>query len=115
MKWLAGGVLVGLGVMTIARSVGVLVQASANKTGLLMSSLGLLIADLVISAGFRAVAGGALLLGRRPLGYAGGLGLLFVGSMLFVGLLVFLLLQPILTDLLRQLHSASVALAEQVG
>ena len=41
--------------------------------------------------------GGVLLLRRRPLGYVGGLGLLFAASMLFVGLIIFLLLQPVLT------------------
>lgn len=38
------------------------------------------------------VAGGILLLKCRPLGYAGGLGLLFTTSMLFIGLILFMLL-----------------------
>jgi hypothetical protein len=43
------------------------------------------------------VIGGALLWRRQPLGYVAGTGLLFQGSMLFVGLLTFLILQPLLT------------------
>jgi hypothetical protein len=38
------------------------------------------------------------LLRQQALGYVGGTGLLFLGSMLFVGLILFLLLQPLLTD-----------------
>ena len=43
------------------------------------------------------VVGGVFLLLRKPLGYTSGLGLLFSGSMLFIALIVFLLLQPVLT------------------
>jgi hypothetical protein len=38
-----------------------------------------------------------LLLRRNPPGYAGGLGLLFSASMLFLGLIVFLVIQPLIT------------------
>jgi hypothetical protein len=41
--------------------------------------------------------GGALLWRRQALGYVAGAGLLFQASMLFIGLIVFLLLQPALT------------------
>ena len=41
--------------------------------------------------------GGILLWRRKPLGYVTGAGLLFQASMLFIGLIVFLLLQPLLT------------------
>lgn len=44
------------------------------------------------------IIGGALLWRREPLGYVTGTGLLFRASMLlFVGLLVYFALQPILT------------------
>jgi hypothetical protein len=38
-----------------------------------------------------------MLLRRMDLGYVGGLGLLFAASMLFVALIAYLLLQPLLT------------------
>ena len=60
------------------------------------SEIGVLTADVVLSAAM--VASGALLLRRRPLGYVSGLGALFGASMLFVSLIVFLLLQPLLTE-----------------
>jgi CHASE2 domain-containing sensor protein len=43
------------------------------------------------------VIGGILLWRRQPFGFVAGAGLLFQASMLFVGLIVFLLLQPLLT------------------
>jgi hypothetical protein len=75
---------------------GILAQASTNPGALPVSEIGVLIADLVVSALW--VAGGVLLIRRKPLGYASGLGLLFAASMLFVGLILFFVLQPILTD-----------------
>lgn len=92
----AGGVLVVFGVLFIFRAFGMIVEASSNQTMLPSSEFGVLIADIVISMLF--IAGGGLLLRRSPLGYVSGLGLLFVGSMLFIGLIMVLLLQPVLTD-----------------
>ncbi len=43
------------------------------------------------------ILGGALLWRRQRLGYVGSVGLLFRASMLFLGLLVWLLLAPLLT------------------
>ena len=92
---LAGGVLVGFGVIFTFRAIGTIVGAGITQTVLPLSEIGVLIADIVISVLF--IAGGGLLLRRSSLGYVSGLGLLFVASMLFIGLLLFLLLQPVLT------------------
>jgi hypothetical protein len=62
-----------------------------------MSEIGVLTADMILSVIW--IAGGVGLLLRKPLGYASGLGLLFSGSMLFVALIAFLLLGPLLLDL----------------
>jgi hypothetical protein len=93
---ITGWVLVVFGVLFIFRAIGMIAEASTNQTMLPISEIGVLIADLVISILW--IAGGVLLLRRKSLGYVSGLGLLFVGSMLFIGLIMFLLLQPILTD-----------------
>ena len=61
-----------------------------------LSELGVLVADIVFSALW--VVGGIFLLRQKPLGYVSGLGLLFAASMLFVGLIIFLLIQPVLTN-----------------
>jgi hypothetical protein len=92
----AGWVLLVLSALFIFRAIAMLVGESINQVTLPMSEIGVLIADLVLST--IMVAGGAMLLRRMPLGYVSGLGLLFAGSMLFIGLIMFLLLQPVLTS-----------------
>jgi hypothetical protein len=92
----AGWVLVGFGVLFFVRAIGVFFEASANQNMLPLSEIGVLIADMLISTAW--MAGGAMLLRRQPWGFVSALGLLFGASMLFVGLIVFLLLQPTLTS-----------------
>lgn len=92
---ISGWILIVFGVAFLFRAVGVIAQASLDGTRLPASEIGVLIADLVLS--MPMVVGGAWLLRRMPLGYVSGLGLLFAASMLFIGLIVFLLLQPVLT------------------
>ena len=93
---IAGCVLVMFGILFTFRAIGMIAEASSNQTMPPISQIGVLIADIVISVPF--VAGGGLLLRRSSLGYVSGLGLLFVASMLFIGLIMVLLLQPVLTD-----------------
>jgi len=92
----AGCVLIVFGVLFTFRAIGMIAEASTNQMMLPISEIGVLIADIVISIPF--IAGGSLLLRRSSLGYVSGLGLLFVASMLFIGLIMVLLLQPVLTD-----------------
>ncbi len=89
-------VLIAFGVLFIFRAVGIMLNSDVNQTALPLTELGVLIADIVLS--LLCVVGGGLLLRRMPLGYLSGLGLLFAACMLFVGLVLFLLLQPILMD-----------------
>lgn len=93
---LAGGVLIGLGVLFLLREVGVLAGAISSDTLLPRTELAVLVADTMIIPAW--IVGGALLWRRQALGYVAGAGLLLQASMLFVGLIVFLLLQPVLTD-----------------
>ena len=93
---ISGWILVVFGALFSSRAIAVMVEASVNKAVLPFSEIGLLIADLALSTIW--IAGGILLLRKTPLGYTSGLGLLFAGSMLFVGLALILLLQPILMD-----------------
>ena len=92
----SGWVLVLLGSLFVLRAIGMIAQASINQITLPVSEIGVLIADMVLSAIW--IAGGILLLLLKPLGYASGLGLLFAGSMLFIALIIFLLLEPLLTE-----------------
>jgi hypothetical protein len=92
---LAGGILTGLGAMFSLRVIAVLVQALVSQTPIAEAERALHVADLVISPAL--VVGGVLLWRREPLGYVAGMGLLFQASMLFIGLIAVLLLQPLLT------------------
>lgn len=78
------------------RAIAVLLQAIVNQEPLPGTEHALLIADSMLSPAM--FIGGVLLWRKRALGYVVGLGLLFQASMLFVGLIVLLLIQPILTD-----------------
>jgi hypothetical protein len=92
----AGGVLAGLGLLFSVRVVGVLVSALASQTPVAGTEVAPLVSDFVIAPCL--VVGGVLLWRRNALGYVTGLGLLFQASMLFVGLIVVLLVQPFLTE-----------------
>lgn len=94
---LAAGVLIGFGALFFLRSIGQVVGILAGQISLEGAEWGVMLADLVTTPLW--VIGGVLLWQKRPLGYACGLGLLFQASMLFVGLLVFFLLQPFLSTL----------------
>jgi len=91
-----GGVLAGLGILFLLRGLGVLVGAISNGTTLPETELAVNIADSLTIPAW--VIGGILLWRRKAFGYVTGLGLLFQGSMLFIALIIFLLLQPILTS-----------------
>jgi len=91
----AGGVLAGLGLLFFFRVIGVFVNAINTGETLAKTEMAVNIADFLITPAW--IIGGILLWRRRELGYVTGLGLLFQGSMLFIALIVFLLLQPLLT------------------
>ena len=91
-----GGVLVGLGLLFMLRVIGVLASAIFSDADLPRTELAVNIADFFISPAW--IIGGIQLWRRQAFGYVAGLGLLFQGSMLFVALIIFLLLQPLLTS-----------------
>lgn len=93
---LSGGMLIGFGALIFMRAVGVIANAAISHTTVPATELPVLIADFLLSPAW--LMGGVLLWQRQGLGYMSGAGLLFQASMLFVGLIIFLLLQPILTD-----------------
>lgn len=92
----AGWILTVFGILFIVRAAAMLIDASINQTMIPAAELGTLIADIILSLFW--IAGGVLLLRRIALGYVSGLGLLFAISMLFVGLILLLLFQPIIAD-----------------
>jgi hypothetical protein len=91
----AGGILAGLGLLFFLRAIVVGVGALASQASVAETELALLISDLMVAPAL--VIGGVLLWQRKAIGYVTGLGLLFQASMLFIGLIIALLLQPFLT------------------
>lgn len=86
---IAGGALVGLGLLFTGLVLQIITDPSSTP-----SQVATGIADLIIIPAL--LVGGALLWRRQPWGYVLGAGLLFLVSMLFVGLLVFFILQPLI-------------------
>ncbi|MDJ0754983.1 MAG: hypothetical protein QNJ45_15780 [Ardenticatenaceae bacterium] len=93
---LIGGILIVFGGAIILRAVGLLGLAIVNQTTLPASEVGLHIADFLIAMAW--LIGGILIWRHRAMGYVMSIGLLFQASMLIVGLIVFLLLQPRLAN-----------------
>jgi hypothetical protein len=92
---LAGGILAGLGLLFFLRVIGAMVNAVISQTPIARSELALHASDFLIAPAW--VVCGILLWRRKEFGYVSGLGLLFQASMLFIGLVIVLLLQPLLT------------------
>jgi len=93
---LAGGVLMGLGILFILFVLSALADALLNQAPVSAPDRALHVADLMLAPSW--VIGGLLLWRRRLLGYVAGAGLLFQASMLFVGLIAVLLLDPVLNS-----------------
>ena len=92
---LAGGILAALGALFFLRALAALVGAVTSRTPMAETDLALNAVDYMVAPAL--VIGGVLLWHRKAFGYVAGLGLLFQASMLFIGLIVVLILQPFLT------------------
>lgn len=92
----AGGVLMGLGLLIFFRVIAVIGSSIINSIQLSETEMAVNISDFMVSPTW--IIGGSLLWRRHAFGYVAGFGLLFQASMLFIGLIIFLLLQPILTS-----------------
>ena len=84
----AGAVLAGFGLLFFAMRVGIVLGGQGGPEAAVA------VADLFTTPLW--IVGGVLLWRKQPFGYASGAGLLFQASMLFIGLLVFFILQPII-------------------
>jgi hypothetical protein len=92
---LAGGVITGLGLLFLIRVLAVMILAITNQTEIDRVELSVLIADFLVSPAM--IVGGIFLWRKKALGYVSGTGLLFQLSMLFIGLIIFMILQPLIT------------------
>jgi hypothetical protein len=93
---LAGGVLAGLGLLFLLRAMAVIVHALTGGAAVAETDLAVNISDFLTSPAW--VIGGILLWRRKELGYVAGLGLLLQGSMLFVALIIYMIVQSSLAS-----------------
>jgi len=90
-----GAALAGLGVLIFLRASGILLSGIAHQTPIARTEFAVSVADFLIAPLW--IIGSVLLVFRKPFGYVAALGLLTQASLLFIGLIMFLLLQPSLT------------------
>jgi hypothetical protein len=93
---ISGVILVAMGLLFMLQAGGAMIDAFINQIQITGIDFAVHVADFSISPVL--VIGGLLLWRRKEFGYASGLGLLFQASMLFIGLIVFLIIQPLLTQ-----------------
>lgn len=93
---LAGGIIAVFGIIFAGRVIVLVSGALFNQTPIDSIDLAVMVSDFMIAPAM--VIGGVLLWQHKPLGFAAGLGLLFQASMLFIGLIAFMLIQPSLTN-----------------
>lgn len=91
----SGAILAGLAILFLIRASLFMVNAILSQTLIAATEMALNAADFLIAPAW--VIGGVFLWRRKALGYVTGLGLLFQASMLFVGLIFVLILQPLIT------------------
>jgi hypothetical protein len=93
---LSGGILAGLGILFFSRAMVVLASAIINQESITEVELALNCTDFLIAPAW--VICGVQLWRRKAFGYVTNLGMLYQASMLFIGLILVLLLQPIISD-----------------
>ncbi len=93
---ISGWVLVLFGLAFIALALSEIIPGILDGSIPPLGEKAVSAADILVSIGW--VIGGILLLGRNGLGYTMGLGLLLAASSLFIGLILFFFIAPLLTD-----------------
>jgi len=90
----AGGILAGIALLSAVRQIAVIVTALTSQTPVTTPEVAQWIADLAVGMP-PLLVGGFLLWRREALGYVAGVGLLLVGSMLFIGLIPVMVFQAL--------------------
>jgi len=89
----SGWILVVFGLAFIGLAVSTIVAGIQEGTIPPLGENAVSVADIVVSLGW--VGGGILLIRKKPLGYSTGLGLLVAASFLFLGLVLFFFIAPL--------------------
>jgi hypothetical protein len=95
-EWVAAIVLLLFGVGFLLLAISIVAGGISNPDSVSAPDFSVSIADLAVS--WLWILGGLWLLRKSALGYASALGLLFAAFTLIVGLMLFLLLRPLLTE-----------------
>lgn len=93
---ISGWILVVFGLAFIALAVSTIITGIQEGTIPPLGENAVSVADIVVSLGW--VCGGILLLRKKPLGYSTGLGLLVAASFLFLGLILFFFIAPLVSS-----------------
>jgi hypothetical protein len=93
---ISGWILVVFGLAFIALAVSTIITGIQEGTIPPLGENAVSVADIVVSLGW--ISGGILLLRKKPLGYSTGLGLLVAASFLFMGLVLFFFIAPLVAD-----------------
>jgi len=91
----SGGILIGLGLLFFLRAASILFSALTGQSAIPRTEFALNTTDFLTSPIW--IICGVLLWKDKEFGYVTGLGMLFQGSMLFIGLIILMLVQPLLT------------------
>jgi hypothetical protein len=92
---ISGAILVALGLLFMLQAGGAMIYPLMNQIQITGIDLAVHISDFTISPFL--IFGGILLWRQKTFGYVSGLALLFQASMLFIGLIIFLIIEPLLT------------------
>ena len=92
----SGVILVAMGFLFMLQASGAMIDAFINQIQITGIDFAVHVADFSISPVL--IIGGLLLWQLKEFGYTSGLGLLFQASMLFIGLIAFMIIQPLLTQ-----------------
>jgi len=92
----AGGIVAVFGLLFLVLAITELIDPLTNEAEIARPDLALAVADVILSIAL--VIGGVSLWRRQALGYVSGLGLLFLATTLFAGLILVLAIQPLLSD-----------------
>ena len=93
---ISGWILVIFGLAFIALAVSTITTGIQEGTIPPLGENAVSVADIVVSLAW--VSGGILLIRKKPLGFSTGLGLLVAASFLFIGLVLFFFIAPLVAD-----------------
>ena len=93
---ISGWILVIFGLAFIALAISTIFTGIQEGTIPPLGENAVSVADIVVSLAW--VSGGILLLRKKPLGFSTGLGLLIAASFLFIGLILFFFIAPLVAE-----------------